>query len=260
MTTATQRNLIYDIGMHKGEDTVYFLRKGFRVLAIEADPILVEQATKKFDKAIKEGRLTILNIGIGSGNGILPFYRNHRLTEWSSFDKDLGARKGTSYDVIEVKCTTLDTVIKEHGVPYYMKIDIEGFDQFCVESLDPSNAIPKYISCEASDIHLLNLLKEKGYSKFKIISQSNSYQPLNLSQEKSAVFYKGQIVKMGIKLRLQKFIPVRHLYGSSGPFAEDTKGPWLSYNEAKEIYHAFQFGKNGGSLNNISWFDFHATY
>ena len=255
-----EQDLVYDIGMHKGEDTVHFLREGFRVLAIEADPVLVEQAAKKFETAIKERRLAILNIGIGTEEGTLPFYRNHRLSEWSSFNKDFGTRNGTSYDVIEVKCTTLDKVIYEYGIPYYMKIDIEGFDHVCVESLDPAKEIPKYISCEATDINLLHLLKEKGYKKFKIISQSNSYNPLSLTQEASPLFYKAQIVKMGIKLRLQKLLPFRHLYGSSGPFAESTKGSWLGYAEAKEIFHSFRFGKNGGPLNNNSWFDFHATY
>jgi hypothetical protein len=33
-------NLIYDFGMHDGADTDYYLRKGFRVVAVEADPLL----------------------------------------------------------------------------------------------------------------------------------------------------------------------------------------------------------------------------
>ena len=31
-------NLIFDIGFHKGEDTLFYLLKGYRVIAVDADP------------------------------------------------------------------------------------------------------------------------------------------------------------------------------------------------------------------------------
>ena len=36
--------LIFDIGMYDGSDTRYYLNEGFRVLAIEANPVLVKRA------------------------------------------------------------------------------------------------------------------------------------------------------------------------------------------------------------------------
>ena len=33
-----QKDLIYDIGMHNGENTEYYLKRGFRVIAVEANP------------------------------------------------------------------------------------------------------------------------------------------------------------------------------------------------------------------------------
>jgi hypothetical protein len=41
--TAVLKNLIYDVGMNDGNDTAYYLSRGFRVVAIEANPVLVEQ-------------------------------------------------------------------------------------------------------------------------------------------------------------------------------------------------------------------------
>jgi hypothetical protein len=35
-------NLIFDMGLHKGEDTDFYLRKGFDVVAFEANPFLIE--------------------------------------------------------------------------------------------------------------------------------------------------------------------------------------------------------------------------
>jgi len=36
------KNLIIDVGVHQGEDTEYYLKKGFCVVGIEADPQLYE--------------------------------------------------------------------------------------------------------------------------------------------------------------------------------------------------------------------------
>ena len=37
-----KRDLIYDIGMNNGDDTAFYLIRGYRVLAIEANPELAE--------------------------------------------------------------------------------------------------------------------------------------------------------------------------------------------------------------------------
>ncbi len=40
---AKHADLIYDVGFHHGEDTAVYLRKGFRVVAFEAHPLLTEK-------------------------------------------------------------------------------------------------------------------------------------------------------------------------------------------------------------------------
>ncbi len=250
--------LVFDIGMHKGEDTVFYLKKGYRVLAVEANPVLVEKAKKKFKLYIATGQLIILNVGIAETESILPFYKNLHLSEWSSFDKSIGTRNGTKYEVINVQCTTTKNLFETYGIPYYMKIDIEGYDHLCLSDIPDKSPKPKYVSCEACSLEWLNILLKKGYSKFKLISQGDGYRPIDISQEKKAYYPKYQIIKNGIKLRLQKFIPFKHLYGSSGPFGEETKGAWQSYEEVKNLYQTFRNPTSGMPLNTVSWFDFHA--
>ena len=46
--TKVNSNLIYDVGLHEGQDTAYYLWKGFRVLAVEANPELTQAAQSKF--------------------------------------------------------------------------------------------------------------------------------------------------------------------------------------------------------------------
>ena len=54
-----KNNLIFDVGMHKGEDTHYYLLKGFDVVAFEADPNLVQFSKRRFKKEIDQKRLII---------------------------------------------------------------------------------------------------------------------------------------------------------------------------------------------------------
>ena len=53
-------NLIYDVGMHKGEDTNYYLKKGFSVIGFEADPYLATHCRSRFMDAIEDGRLIVI--------------------------------------------------------------------------------------------------------------------------------------------------------------------------------------------------------
>ena len=41
-------DLIYDVGMHDGDDTAYYLDKGFQVVAVEANPVLVQSGRERF--------------------------------------------------------------------------------------------------------------------------------------------------------------------------------------------------------------------
>ena len=40
--------LIFDVGMWNGEDTEYYLARGFKVVAIDADPKVIEKAKIRF--------------------------------------------------------------------------------------------------------------------------------------------------------------------------------------------------------------------
>ena len=59
-----RHDMIMDVGMCGGSDTDYYLRKGYHVVAIDADPSLCEHARTRFSDAITAGRLTIVNTGI----------------------------------------------------------------------------------------------------------------------------------------------------------------------------------------------------
>ena len=55
-STPRQNDLIYDIGMHKGEDSEFYLRKGFRVVAFEANPELIASCAQRRREFLDRGQ------------------------------------------------------------------------------------------------------------------------------------------------------------------------------------------------------------
>jgi len=96
--------LVYDVGMNNGDDAAYYLSLGYRVVAVEANPVLVAQGLERFAKEVAAGALTILNIGISNQEGELPFWICDGVSEWSSFDKSIASRDGVACHEIVVTC------------------------------------------------------------------------------------------------------------------------------------------------------------
>ena len=249
--------LIYDVGMCDGSDTAHYLASGFKVISIEANPLMAAYGKRRFESEISAGQLTILNIGIANRTGTMPFWVNERRAEWSSFMKEIGCRDGTPCHSIEVPCNRMEDILKHYGVPFYLKVDIEGHDHLCLQGI-PEDDLPQYVSCEACYVEWLDILFQKGYRKFKLINQADQFRALSLSRERLPLRDSWLKASNGIKKRWQNVFPVKYPYNSSGPFGEATNGEWMGYEEVKKLFLDFERGKNGRRTNEVSWFDFHA--
>lgn len=221
-----QSDLIYDVGLHRGYDTAHYLSKGYRVVAIDADPRMILHCSRQFAGEIASGRLTILQVGISDKPGRLPFYSSEH-DDWNSFDSRIATRNGTAAQVMTVECVRFGTVLETHGVPYYLKVDIEGNDLHCIKDLSSSD-LPAYVSCEMSTSDILCHLRALGYSRFKLIDQKT------------------------------------HFGLSSGPFGEETLGPWRSVDD---VYYEWLHLQRGhpdrcelvDPKHEGAWYDVHAA-
>jgi FkbM family methyltransferase len=233
-------DLIYDVGLHVGQDTDYYLKKGFRVVAIEANPLLVEECSARFQDAIRAGRLTIVNMGIADEDRTLPFYVNEKLSEWSSFDMQIGTTRGP-YRVIQVPATTLDRIMARHGVPYYLKLDIEGMDFPAIRSLRGMAGKPRHVSLENGQKHMIDELFEQGYRHFKFINQAKIHE-----------------IRLTPPAREGNFVDHTFPFGASGPFGEETAGPWLDRESVTALSTAY-WNNPDRDANIHGWFDLHAS-
>ncbi len=216
-----EADLIYDVGAHRGEDTAHYLRSGYRVVAVEANPRLAESLSRRF----AADPVAVVNAGIGSRGGTATFWVNDANDEHSSFDREVGCREGTPCTAVEVECVTFRSLLERHGVPFYLKIDIEGADGLCLDSLSPGD-LPAYVSIESHTADYVDRLSELGYRRFKLVDQTR-HSPRVLQ-----------------RVGLARF-PV----GASGRFGESTHGSWQSADEVVQEWR---------SSSTDAWYDFHA--
>jgi len=137
-----QSDLIYDVGMHIGRDTDFYLQKGFRVVAIEANPRLAEAAMQKFAPAVASGQLRVLNVAIHDHEGTTTLYVNDEKDDWSTVISEAVQAKAahsSDFKPLEVPCTRFESILADHGMPYYLKVDIEGADLLCLTALHSMN-------------------------------------------------------------------------------------------------------------------------
>ncbi len=66
-------NLIYDLGCHNGQDSDFYLKKGFTVVAIEANPGLCDGLRQRFGREIADGRFVLVEKAIGERLARLSF-------------------------------------------------------------------------------------------------------------------------------------------------------------------------------------------
>ena len=217
-------DLIYDVGLNTGQDTDYYLKKGYRVVAFEAEPRNVEYCRERFADAIADGRLTIVEGAItedrfeNNGNSTTRFYRSEGHSPWGSTSEDWAARNtifGTEMESIKVKAVDFAAAMEEYGVPHYLKADIVGSEVICLRAMREFENKPDYLSIRSEKlvfaklIYEFDLLEELGYSSFKTVKQD--FERVRAS------------LPAGIEPPVHEFED-----GSSGPFGEDTAGAWRS--------------------------------
>ena len=222
--TPRHNDLVYDVGMHMGEDSEFYLRKGFRVVAFEANPDMVASCKERFKEFLDSGQLTIIEGAIvdpsliTGGQKTVQFYQNQDSSVWGTVSSEWAernARLGMSSKVTEVAAIDFAEVLREHGVPYFMKIDIEGCDWVCVNALHGFQERPAYISIESDKTNLENIRREidlflqLGYTTFQAVEQQQiawTQSPPNPAREGKYVgltFERGASGLFGLELENQ---------------------------------------------------------
>ena len=232
-----ERQLIFDIGPCEGNDSHFYLRKGFRVVAVEANPIMAAQLQARFATEITARQSVILN-------RVAHEFANTRMDVWITPDPGhvtAGHNPHRATDSRSVLTVDWPTLIAATGVPYFCKIDIEGAEEAFLRSMLRSPGRPTFISVEVHTVEPIALLFALGYRRFRLINQTfhQWFEPPNPPRE-------GTYVKDG---------SVRHV---SGLFGEELPGSrWFSLTEVLSQMEAIARLRGPDELHR-SWYDCHA--
>jgi FkbM family methyltransferase len=269
-----EKDMIFDIGGHRGDDTEVYLTLGFKVITVDANPAMILHMKDRFRNALIAGQLILLNYAITKEDG----------TDVSLFltgDDSQSSIIRPSNKAVNVKSRTLGTLINEFGTPYYCKIDIEGCDHLAIASLN-EGVCPPFISVEISGYSLegiiedkekvfitLDHLVKKGYTRFKLVDQES------LITMGASSFYKHNLhlvqrirnkISRSFSLDYRsKFLAKFKLTSSSeisGYPGFLLPGDWIGYDEMKRriMFHFSEYYLVASSRNLIFWVDIHATF
>lgn len=224
-------DLIYDVGLHNGDDARYYLDKGFRVVGIDANPAFCALCEDRFAEEIRLDRMRVINVGVGPGVGEFDFYVNERESQISTFAPQAG--NDDPWTVVRVAMRPLSSIIVEHGEPHFVKIDVEHLDHLVLEDLRQAGIHPPFVSTEAHRMEAFEALIAMGYRDYKLIR----------GEQVPALYGCWDITLRDGQRRAYAFQPL-----SSGPFGDDIPGDWLSAEAARS-----ELVRTG-----LGWVDVHA--
>jgi FkbM family methyltransferase len=134
-------DLVFDIGAHVGDRVAAFRRLGAKVVAVEPQPALASTISMLYQHGFfayfPGANVFVERKAVGRKAGevrLMVNTDNPTVTTASNAfihaAQDAPGWQGQNWDrAIRVPMTTLDALIGEHGVPAFIKIDVEGFEE-----------------------------------------------------------------------------------------------------------------------------------
>jgi FkbM family methyltransferase len=151
----SEKSVVFDIGANIGDKSAIFRKYAQKVVAVEPDAGGYSKLVSRFFHARK---VLVVNAAVGSKPGNETFYvntpgspANTLSSKWKNILEVESSNRWkrstpflTSYPV---KVITLDNMIAQYGRPYFIKIDVEGYEYEALKGLSSAVAV---ISIEAN--------------------------------------------------------------------------------------------------------------
>jgi FkbM family methyltransferase len=167
-------DLVFDVGAHVGDRVASFHRLGARIVAVEPQPAMARALGLLYGRSRS---VTIEALAVGREPGRARMLINVDNPTVSSISPAfVAAAQGASgwetqrwSEAIDVPVTTLDALIAKHGVPAFIKLDVEGFEAEALSGLSHAvHALSFEFTTIQRDVGLacIERCSTMGYARF----------------------------------------------------------------------------------------------
>ncbi len=177
-----ENDLCFDIGANVGRRIDVLLRLNTTIVAVEPQPYCMNLLENKYSI---NPNVILVRKAVGKNKGTATMYVSNVASlsslssEWIQTVQHSGRYAKSQWEkTITVPLDTLDSLIEQYGLPSFIKIDVEGYEQSVIESLSaPIRTIsfeftPEYVD---SSIKAIKHLSSIGRPKFNICLARNPF-------------------------------------------------------------------------------------
>jgi FkbM family methyltransferase len=162
--------LVFDIGANVGTMTAIFTSLGAKVVAVEPNP----DCAKHIERSSSREAVQVVQAAVGEKTGSGELHVSDRKDKMSSLSSAwVQAVSNGNHEYagqwnrkLTVPMVTLDSLIERFGTPFYIKIDVEGYEEAVLKGL---SRCPPLLSFEFNRTFLEPALRALDNSIFDLM-------------------------------------------------------------------------------------------